>query len=272
MRVVRIAPTRGWASLGLQEFWEYRELLYFFAWRDIKVRYKQTALGAAWAVLQPLLTMVVFSFFFGRLAKLPSNGVPYPVFSYSALVPWTFFAAGMAASANSLVGSANLLRKVYFPRLCIPVAAVVGGLVDFAIALLVLLVMMPFYGVVPSWHIVWLPVFTLLAFTSALGVGLWLAAINVQFRDVRYAVPFITQIWLFVSPVVYPSSLLHEPWRTLYGVNPMAGVIDGFRFTLLGTGELPVPMVVVSATVSILLVVSGAFYFRRTEKTFADVV
>ncbi len=272
MTVVRIAPTRGWASLGLREFWQYRGLLYFFAWRDIKVRYKQTVLGAAWAILQPLLTMVVFSFFFGKLARLPSNGIPYPVFSYAALVPWTFFATGMSASANSLVGSANLLRKVYFPRLCIPVAAVLAGLVDFALALVVLLVMMPFYGVVPSANIFWLPVFTLLALASALGVGLWLAAINVQFRDVRYAIPFLTQIWLFVTPVVYPSSLLHEPWRTLYGINPMAGVVEGFRFALLGTATLPVDMVVLSTVVSLFLVVSGAFYFRRTERTFADVV
>lgn len=272
MRVTRILPTRGWVSLGIGEFWEYRGLLYFLVWRDVKVRYKQTLLGALWAILQPLLTMVVFSLLFGRLAKMPSNGMPYPVFSYTGLVPWTFFSVGMASAANSLVGSSNLLKKVYFPRLCIPVAAVLSGFVDFMLALLVLLIMMPFYGVWPSIHIVWLPVFTLLAFASALGVGLWLAAINVQFRDVRYATPFVIQIWLFVSPVAYPSSLIHEPWHRVYGLNPMAGAVEGFRYSLVGTMTVPLEMVLLSSVVAILLLVTGAFYFRRTERTFADVV
>lgn len=272
MKVVRIAPTRGWVSLGLGEVWNYRELLFFLVWRDIKVRYKQTLLGAVWAILQPLLTMVVFSLFFGKLARMPSNGIPYPVFSYTGLVPWTFFALGMAAGANSLVSSANLLRKVYFPRLCIPIASVLSGVVDFVLALIVLLVMMPFYDVWPSLHMLWLPVFTLLAFTAALGVGLWLAAVNVQFRDVRYAVPFITQIWLFASPVAYPSSLLHDPWRSLYGLNPMAGAIEGFRYALLPSATMPIEMVLLSSAVAVLILVTGAFYFRRTEKTFADVV
>lgn len=271
-KVIRIAPSRGWVSLGLREFWQHRELLYFLVWRDIKVRYKQTLLGGAWAILQPLLTMVVFSLFFGRLAKVPSNGIPYPIFSFAALVPWTFFASGIAAAANSLVGNANLLRKVYFPRLCIPVASVLAGVVDFALALLLLIIMMPFYGVYPSLHILWLPLFLVLALASALGVGLWLAAINVQFRDVRYAVPFVTQIWMFASPVVYSASLVPSRWRALYGLNPMAGVVEGFRFSLLDASAISLEMVLLSTLVAVVLVVTGAFYFRRTEKTFADVV
>jgi lipopolysaccharide transport system permease protein len=270
--IVRIRPSSGWVSLGLRELWEHRELLYFLTWRDIKVRYKQTLLGGIWAIVQPLLTMVVFSLFFGKLAKMPSNGVPYPIFSFTALVPWTFFASGMAMAANSLVGSANLLRKVYFPRLSMPIAAVLGGAVDFVLALIVLLVMMPIYGATPSLNIIWLPFFALLALATALGVGLWLAAINVKFRDVRYAVPFLVQIWLFSTPVAYPSSLLSEPWRTLYGINPMVGVVEGFRWSLLGAGPAPGGMLALSAITAVLILVSGAFYFRRTEKTFADVV
>ena len=270
--VTFIRPSRGWISLNLRDLWEYRELLYFLTWRDIKVRYKQTVLGAAWAIIQPFFTMIVFSLFFGRLAKIPSDGIPYPIFSYAALVPWTFFANGLAQSSSSLVASANLITKVYFPRLVIPISAVISGGVDFALAFVVLLGMMLFYGIVPTGAVVWLPLLLLLALVTSLGVGLWLTAMNVQFRDVRYAVPFLVQAWLFASPIAYPSSLLDEPWRTLYGINPMAGVIEGFRWALLGTETAPGPIILVSALMAVGLLVSGAFYFRRMEKTFADVV
>jgi lipopolysaccharide transport system permease protein len=270
--VLRVAPSRGWVSLKLGELWAYRELLYFLVWRDIKVRYKQTALGAAWAVIQPFFTMVVFSLFFGRLAKMPSDNIPYPIFAYAALVPWTFFANGLTESSNSLVGSANLIKKVYFPRLAVPIAAVLAGLVDFAIAFVVLVGMMLYYGVAPTANVLWLPLFLLLALATALGTGLWLSALNVQFRDVRYVVPFTVQFWLFATPIAYPSSLLPEPWRTVYGLNPMAGVVEGFRWALLGTNTKPGAMVALSSLVAALLLAGGAFYFRRMEKTFADVV
>jgi len=267
-----IAPSRGWVSLKLGELWEYRELLYFLVWRDVKVRYKQTALGAAWAVIQPFFTMVVFSIFFGRLAKMPSDGIPYPIFSYAALVPWTFFANGLTQSSNSLVGSANLITKVYFPRLTIPIATVLAGLIDFVIAFVVLLGMMVWFRIVPTWNVVWLPAFLLLALVTALGVGLWLSALNVEYRDVRYVVPFLTQFWLFATPIAYPSSLLEEPWRTVYGLNLMVGVVEGFRWALLGTQTAPGPVVAVSSCAALLILVGGAFYFRRMEKTFADIV
>ena len=269
---IRIAPTRGWVSLKLRELWAYRELVYFLTWRDIKVRYKQTVLGAAWAILQPLLTMLVFSLFFGRLAGVPSDGVPYPIFTFAALVPWTFFANGLAQSSNSLIGNANLITKVYFPRLAAPIATIFSGVVDFALAFLVLLGMMAFYGIAPSLRLVWLPSFLLLALVTSLGVGLWLSAMNVLFRDVRYTVPFLTQFWLFATPIAYSSSLLREPWRTVYGINPMVGVVEGFRWALLGTAQTPGAMVIVSAGVALGLMLSGAYYFRRMEKTFADLV
>jgi lipopolysaccharide transport system permease protein len=272
MLVHRISPSKGWVSLRLDELWQYRELLYFLTWRDIKVRYKQTALGATWAIIQPFFTMVVFSLFFGRLARIPSDGLPYPIFSYAALVPWTFFANGLSQSSECLVGSANLIRKVYFPRLAIPLATVLGGLVDFGIAFTVLLGMMLYYGIVPTLNVLWLPLLLLLALVTALGVGLWLSALNVKFRDVRYVVPFVTQFWMFATPIAYPSSLLHEPWRTLYGVNPMVGVVEGFRWALLGTNTAPGPMIGVSALVATVLLIGGAYYFRRMEKTFADLV
>jgi lipopolysaccharide transport system permease protein len=268
----RIAPSKGWVSLKLSELWEYRELLYFLIWRDIKVRYKQTALGAAWAIIQPFFTMVVFSLFFGRLAKVPSDGIPYPIFSFAALVPWTFFANGLGQSSNSLVGSANLITKVYFPRLTIPIASVLSGIVDFALAFVVLLGMMFYYGMMPTLNVLWLPLFVLLALIASLGVGLWLSALNVEYRDVRYVVPFITQFWMFVTPIAYPSSLLSEPWRTLYGLNPMVGVVEGFRWALLGTKTAPGPLIAVSSTAALVILVTGAFYFRRMEKTFADIV
>jgi lipopolysaccharide transport system permease protein len=270
--VQEIAPASGWVSLRLRELWASRELLAFLVWRDVKVRYKQTALGAAWAVLQPLMTMVVFSIFFGRLAKMPSDGVPYPLFSFAALVPWTFFAGGLTQSANSLVSSANLIKKVYFPRLIVPAATVLAEGVDFAIAFVVLLGLMTFYGLMPTTNVIFLPGFVLLAVTTSLGVGLWLSALNVEYRDIRYMVPFVTQFWLFATPIAYPSSLLSEPWRTIYGLNPMVGVVDGFRWALLGAARPPLGMLGMSAAVSVALLFSGACYFRRMERSFADVV
>jgi lipopolysaccharide transport system permease protein len=256
----------------LRDLWVYRELLYFLTWRDIKVRYKQTILGGLWALIQPFFTMVVFSVFFGRLAKIPSDGIPYPLFAFAALVPWTFFANGLTMSSNSLVSSADLITKIYFPRLTIPIASVLSGVVDFVLAFLLLLGMGFFYGVAPTINVLWLPLFLLLALVTSLGVGLWLAALNVQYRDVRYVVPFLTQIWLFATPIAYPSSLLSEPWRTLYGLNPMVGVVEGFRWALLGTLQAPGPIVAASTGAALLLLVSGAFYFKRMERTFADVV
>jgi lipopolysaccharide transport system permease protein len=272
LSVLRIEPSKGWVSLKLAELWEYRELLYFLTWRDVKVRYKQTVLGAAWAVIQPFCTMLVFSLFFGRLAKMPSDGIPYPIFSYAALVPWTFFASGLSQSSNSLVGSANLITKVYFPRLTIPLSSVLSGVVDFFLSFIVLLGMMVYYGVRPTWNILWLPLFLLLALVTSLGVGLWLSALNVQFRDVRYIVPFITQFWMFATPIAYPSSLLREPWRTVYGLNPMVGVVEAFRWALLGSKTRPGPIIAVSVLASVAILIGGAFYFRRMEKNFADVV
>jgi lipopolysaccharide transport system permease protein len=267
-----IRPHAGWAGLGLRELWEYRELLFFLSWRDIRVRYKQTALGIAWAVIQPVLAMLVFTVFFGRLAKIPSDGIPYPLFSYCALLPWQLFAYALTESSNSLVANERLITRVYFPRLAVPISTVIAGLVDFGIAFCVLLAMMFAYGVHPTWAVVTLPAFLLLAIISALGVGLWLSALNVQYRDVRYALVFIVQIWLFLSPVAYSSSLVPERWRPLYGLNPMAGVIEGFRWALLGKVEAPGPLLWVSILVAALILVGGLFYFRRMEKSFADVI
>lgn len=270
--VTRIQPSRGWVSLKLDRLWEYRELLFFFAWRDIKVRYRQTVMGALWAIIQPFFTMVIFSLFFGRLANIPSDGVPYPVFSFTALVPWTFFANALAQASNSLVTNANMIKKIYFPRLALPIATVLAGVVDLVLAFIVLLGIMFYYGIVPTINIVWLPLFTLLALVTSIGVSLWLAAMNVQFRDVRYTIPFLTQAWLFATPIAYPSSLLPEPWRTLYGLNPMAGVVEGFRWALLGTDTAPGKIIIVSTLVALILFVSGTFYFRRMEQSFADVL
>jgi lipopolysaccharide transport system permease protein len=267
-----IKPSSGWRAVNFCELWKFRELLYFLVWRDVKVRYKQTALGASWAIIQPFVTMVVFSIFFGRLAGVPSDGIPYPVFSFAALVPWAFFAHGLHNGGESLTSNQNLLRKVYFPRLALPIAAVFSGLVDFGIAFIVLLAIMLYYGFIVSAAAI--AVVPLLALTcaTALGVSLWLSALNVQYRDVRHALPFLVQVWLFMTPIAYPSSLLSEPWRTLYGLNPMAGVVEGFRWALLGTGAIPIGTLAVSCASAILLLVSGAFYFRRMERTFSDVV
>jgi lipopolysaccharide transport system permease protein len=270
---LRIEPSKGWVSLKLDELWDYRELLYFLTWRDIKVRYKQTVLGAAWAVIQPFMTMIVFSLFFGGLAKIPSDDIPYPIFSYAALVPWTFFAYGLQQSSNSLVTSSNLLKKIYFPRLVIPIASVLSGAVDFILAFVVLILMMIGFGITPTGNIIFLPYFFLLALVTSLGVGMWLSAMNVQFRDVRYTIPFITQFWMFATPIAYPSSLIeNDTLQTLYGINPMTGVVEGFRWALLGVDTAPGPILIVSSLAAGLLFVSGLFYFRRLEKTFADVV
>lgn len=268
----RIEPSRGWVHLGLHELWEYRELCYFFVWRDVKVRYKQTALGAAWALLQPFLTMVVFSVFFGRLARIASEGVAYPLFCYAALLPWFLFAHGLTHASNSLVESGNLIKRVYFPRLLLPIAAVLSGIVDFVVSFGLFLGMMLYYGVVPTANVLWLPLLLLLTLIASLGAGVWLSAMNVKFRDVRYMIPFLTQFCLFATPIAYPTSLLSEPWRTVYGLNPMAGVVEGFRWALLGTSKAPCGMLMVSVPVALALLLSGAVYFRRVEKTFADVV
>jgi lipopolysaccharide transport system permease protein len=269
---LHLKPSSGWVSLRLRDLWEYRELLYFFVWRDVKVRYKQTLLGAAWAVIQPLFTMLVFSVFFGRLAKVPSDGIPYPLFAFAALVPWTFFVQGLSQSADSLVGNGNLIKKIYFPRLAMPLSTVSAGLLDLSISFSVLLILMFWFGVHPTLRILWLPLFVVLAFCTSLGAGFWLSAMNVRFRDVKHAVPFLTQFWMYATPIAYPSSLLHQPWKTLYGLNPMAGVVEGFRWALLGTKTAAGPMLAVSALVSVLMLVGGAYYFRRMEKSFADVV
>lgn len=269
----RIAPSHGWVALNLGKLWAYRELLYFLTWRDIKVRYKQTVLGVAWAVIQPFMTMVVFSLFFGNLARIPSDNLPYPIFAYAALVPWQFFAHGLAEASNSLVGSANLIKKVYFPRLVIPLSTVLSGVIDFLLAFFVLLLMMLAYGILPTLNVIFLPIFLLLAATTSVGVGLWLSAMNVQFRDVRYVIPFVTQFWMFATPIAYPSSLIQNDFlRAVYGINPMVGVIEGFRWALLDTGNAPGAIIGVSFLAALLLLVSGLFYFRRMEKTFADIV
>lgn len=271
-RVIVIRPSTGWVPLRLRELWEYRELLYFLTWRDIKIRYKQTALGAAWAIIQPFFTMVVFSVFFGRLAKLPSEGVPYPVFTYCALVPWTYFATALTQSSNSLVDHARLITKVYFPRLLVPAAAVIAGLIDLAIAFVVLIGMLLYYGVVPTPAVLLLPLFALLASLTALAVGLWLSALNVQYRDVKYTIPFLVQVWLFVTPVAYSSTLVPERWRPLYALNPMTGVVEGFRWALLGHRDPPGMMLLASVVSVLVLLTGGVFYFRRMERRFADVV
>lgn len=270
--MTHIRPARGWFPADPGELWGYRELLYFLVWRDIKVRYKQTAIGALWAVIQPVLTMVVFSIFLGRLAGVPSDGHPYPVFTYAALLPWTFFANGLIQSSGSVVANANLVTKVYFPRIVIPLASVLAGLFDLLIAGVVLAGLMWYYGLGFQPRQLWSVAFLLMALVVAFGVGLWLSALNVRFRDVRHAVPFLTQIWLFASPVAYPTSLLDERWRAVYGLNPMVGVIDGFRWSLLG-GEQPLGIEVwISAGASVLILISGIIFFYRMERSFADIV
>jgi lipopolysaccharide transport system permease protein len=267
-----ISPPSGWLDLNLRELWDYRELLYFFVWRDLKVRYKQTAIGALWAILQPFLTMLVFSLFFGRLAHIPSNGLPHSVFYYSALLPWIYFSGALHNATNTMVENQKVITKVYFPRLLLPLAAVMSGLVDLAFGFVVFLGMLVYYSITPGRAILLLPFFLLLAVLTALGVGLWLSALNAIYRDVRYVVPFVIQFWMFASPVAYPSSLVPERWRWLYGLNPMAGVIEGFRWSLTGAGEPPDAMLAVSTAMVLLLLVGGVVYFQKMEGIIADVV
>jgi len=259
-------------SLRLDELWEYHELIYFLVWRDIKVRYKQTVLGVTWAVLQPFLTMVVFTIIFSKLAKVPSDGIPYPIFAFAGLLPWQLFANALTNSSNSLVNNTSLITKVYFPRLILPLSSVVGGLVDFFLAFLVLIGMMFYYGITPTYGVLMLPLFIILAITISFSVSIWLSALNVQYRDVRYTIPFLTQFWLFMTPIAYPSSLVPEKWRFIYGLNPMAGVVEGFRWGLLGKTNETGPLIIVSVIIVILLLVSGLIYFKRMERTFADII
>jgi lipopolysaccharide transport system permease protein len=268
---LRIAPSHG-LSIRLRELWAYRELLYFFIWRDIKIRYKQTVIGTAWAILQPFLTMLVFSLFFGRLAKLPSNGLPYPIFYYCALLPWSYFAGALQNATNVVVEQQRLITKIYFPRLVLPISAVLSGLVDFAIAFCVLIALMAYYRITPGLAVLLLPGFLLLAVLTALGFGLWLSALNAVYRDVRYVVPFLIQFWMFASPVAYSTSLVPQRWRWIYGLNPMAGVIEGFRWALTRQGLAPGPLFAASAGGVVLLLVGGLFYYRSMEGTIADVV
>jgi lipopolysaccharide transport system permease protein len=267
-----IKPSAGWAALNLRDLWQYRELIFFMTWRDLKVRYKQTLIGASWAILQPFLTMVVFSIFFGNLAKVASDGVPYPIFSYTALIPWTLFSKALQDASRSLVANSHMITKVYFPRMILPLSSVLAGVVDFLIAFVVLLGLMVFFNIYPSINIWVLPFFLLLALITAVGVGLWLSALNVLFRDINYILPFLTQFWMYLTPVAYPSSMIPSDWRIIYALNPMVGVVDGFRWALLGTGQPPGVMTIVSSIVALLLLISGMFYFRRMERLFADMV
>lgn len=270
--VTVIRPTKGWIPVNLRELWAYRELLYFFTWRDIKVRYKQTLFGFAWAVVQPLLMMIIFTLFFGKLAKVPSENIPYPLFSYAGVLPWTLFAAGLDRSSNSLVQDANLIQKVYFPRLLMPLAGILSPLVDFVIAFIVLIGLMLYYAHYPTVTMFWIIPFLILELLLALGIGLWLSAINVEYRDVRYAIPFLIQLGLFASPVVYPVTFVPERFQAVYGLlNPMAGILEGFRWAILGT-KPPSALLIASVAIVLVILISGAFYFRRREKSFADIV
>ena len=270
---IYIKPSRGLAALNLRDLWVYRELVFFMVWRDIKVKYKQTLLGMAWAVIQPVMTMLVFTFLFGKVAKLPTEGIPYPVFSFTALLPWGLFVVALNQGSRSLVAHNNMVTKIYFPRLILPMSSVFAGLVDFAIAFVILVGLMLYYRVTPAYNLLWtLPLFLLLALITALGVALWLSAVNVKYRDVNHALPFLTQFWLFITPVAYSSSVISERWQILYSLNPMAGVVNGFRWALLGTGNGPDVTLWISAIISILIFISGLYYFRGMEKTFADTI
>jgi len=271
-RKIIVKPTTGWAALNLRDLWIYRELVYFMTWRNLKVRYKQSLLGIGWAILQPFLTMVVFSIFFGSLAGVPSDGVPYPIFSYTALIPWTLFSKALQDASHSLVQSSHMITKVYFPRMILPLAAVLAGVVDFLIAFIVLLGMMVFYKVTPTANIWTIPFFLLLTLVTAIGVGLWLSALNVLYRDINYVLPFLTQFWMYISPIAYPTSMVPEKWRLVYALNPMTGVVEGFRWALLGTGQAPGMVTLISSLVALFLFISGMFYFKRMERQFADMV
>ena len=270
--VALIEPSRSWPSFNLKEIWDYRELLYFLIWRDIKVKYKQTIIGAGWAILQPLMTMIVFTLVFKKIADIPSDGIPYPIFAYTALLPWNLFAGALNRSTVSLVAQVSLISKIYFPRLIIPLSATISGVVDFAIAFVILVGMMFWYGIVPTAAVLSLPLFITIALVAALSVGLWLAALNVRYRDVGHTVPFLIQIWMFASPVAYPVSVVPEKWRLLYSLNPLAGVIEGFRWAMLGNESPDFVVIAVSAIAMIALLFSGIVYFKRTERTFADLI
>lgn len=267
-----LRPSSGWSSLELGDIWKYRELLFFLTWRELKVRYQQTLLGAAWAIIQPLMQMIVFTFIFGGIARMSSEGIPYPIFSYTALLPWGLFAKSLTDAGRSMVMNRNMITKIYFPRLIIPISSVFSGLVDFAIAFVILLGLMVYYHITPTRAILLLPAFMLLAIVAALGVGLWLSAMNVQYRDVGHVLPFLTQFWMFVTPVIYPASRIPAKWQLLYSLNPMTGVVEGFRWALLGTSGAPTSMMAVSAAISVILLIGGLFYFRRMERTFADMI
>jgi lipopolysaccharide transport system permease protein len=270
--VTVIRPPKGWIPINLRELWAFRELLYFFTWRDIKVRYKQTIFGFAWAIIQPLFTMIIFSLFFGTLAKVPSENIPYPLFSYAAVLPWTLFAAGLDRSSNSLIQDVNLVQKVYFPRMLLPLAGILSPLVDFAIAFIILIGMMLYFGYYPGVMMFWILVFLVLELMLAAGIGLWLSAINVEYRDIRYAIPVLIQLGLYASPVVYSATFVPERYQTVYGLlNPMAGILEGFRWAILGT-KPPSSLIIASVAIILVILISGAFYFRRRERAFADVV
>jgi lipopolysaccharide transport system permease protein len=266
----RIEPSRGWGALKLLEIWKRRELLYLFVWRDLTVRYKQTLLGAAWALVQPVVTMLIFSVVFGSLAGMPSDGLPYPIFTFAALLPWYYFASSLTRVTGSVVAEAHLISKIYFPRLIVPLSGVASGLVDFAISFCVLLAMMVWFGLFPTWRVLALPAFLLLVAATALGVGLWLSALNVRYRDIGHVMPFVIQCWFFASPVIYPVTMVPEKWRLLYSLNPIVGVLEGFRWALLGKAPPDISILGISAAAVVTLLVGGAFYFKRVERTFAD--
>lgn len=267
-----ITPPEGWLSIDLKEVWAYRELLFLLAWRDVSVRYKQSVVGIGWAVIQPLLMMVIFTIIFGKFAKLPSEGIPYPIFTYCALLPWNYFARSLTDSSNSLVGSSHLVTKVYFPRLVLPLSKVFAGLIDFAIAFVILLVMMAWYRISPTAGIFFLPLFIFIAMLSSLGVGLWLTAINVKYRDVVFVVPFLAQFWMYASPVAYSVTIVPEKWQWVYGINPMVGVVEGFRWAMLGKAAPNLEMIAISTAIVVLILISGLYYFKRMERTFADII
>jgi lipopolysaccharide transport system permease protein len=270
--VMILRPSRGWSALNLRDLWLYRELVYFLTWRDIKVRYKQTVLGAGWAILQPLINMVVLSVIFGNFAKMPTEGVPRPIFTFAALLPWGLFSKALNDAGRSMLSNRSMITKIYFPRLIIPLSSVLGGVVDFLIQMGILVLMMIYYGFAPTLNVWALPFFLLLALATALGFGLWLSALNVLYRDVNYILPFLTQLWVLVTPVAYSSEVVPEQWRLLYALNPMVGVVEGFRWALLGTETGPGIHMVLSVVISLVLLVTGMYYFRRMERTFADMV
>ena len=267
-----ISPSRGWLSLNLKEVWEYRELLGILAWRDITVRYKQSIVGIGWAIIQPLMTMIIFTIIFGKFAKLPSDGLPYPIFAYCALLPWTYFARSLGDSSDSLVGSSHLITKVYFPRLILPISKVFSGLIDFAIAFAILVGMMAWYRIAPTKGVLALPLFIGIAMLAALGVGTWFTALNVRYRDVKFVIPFLVQIWMYASPVAYSTSLIPEKWQWIYGLNPMVGVIEGFRWAMLGKAAPSITLLLIPSLIIIAILISGLYYFKKMEKTFADII